>query len=847
MSLTLQAFSVFAKEAVFEFKNIDLKVRYVFEQGKPDRVEMKYADESHWKIVGTGKLGKIMLSKEEYPKHMPVFYNSIGEKVEILTLDSTFPFVHFELDETHYGVTSSGELLNFGGTFLGKLHWRIQRKFNDGSIIYGMSFRSDKRDSKNELFVLSYKGKMYSISFPIYDQNANDISVNPKQPGYILIKGKKIKIEDLDSHEVSNKKKTTIPPNLLPKENTPPKLESVRVSYKDDKEDAFSIVEDFSSPFQFSSDPENFVSVHPSTGKKISRQLNRGEGKSLAVLGESGSGVLRFLEHSIGEFLKNESKKEKPRPFHFRVLNASMLSAGTRYSGTFSSRISAMLALSERNPHLIWVIKGMDVMRGVGTHSESSNDFFHRIREAMSQGKFRMIGVVTPQAWNHSFLTDPSVASGFQVLNYSSPQRDQIFQILKKRYRKNAFSEEIINAAIELSDQFDSVGNQPKKAIRLMDGFLLELEEEQKETQTVELNDLKLFASEHYTLSMNLFDPDYFVKKLRSLPLFLNQTIIGQKEAKKILIRGAVRSLSETGNSSQPRYRLLFVGDRGLGKTEIARTFANHMGFPFVRLNMAQYSHSVDGRELLHKIAQSVIKNPFTIFLFDEIEKAHIDVQNVLLDLLDEGQFDYKNPKVQNSDPISLNVRHAGFMFATNAGKELSQRSVYDQIREKSEYSRIERAVEDGGLSRFLVDRMSDLAVFSYPSRSEFKKIAALHIEKIIQKYQSNLKGLKIDLKNKTQWIEDLEEKIFRSDLSNRVIVKRVQQEVGDVLSAAVLEAGLKPTVVTLTYSRDRKAFISSGSLMNQLMDLLESDDDEEPSLSGGAGCQNVFSLKKLD
>ncbi|MCF7969167.1 MAG: ATP-dependent Clp protease ATP-binding subunit ClpA [Methylococcaceae bacterium] len=397
------------------------------------------------------------------------------------------------------------------------------------------------------------------------------------------------------------------------------------------------------------------------------------------LVGEAGVGktaiaeglAKKIVEGDVPEVLANST---------IYSLDLGSLVAGTKYRGDFEKRLKALLAQLKKEPHSILFIDEIHTIIGAGSASGGVMDASNLIKPVLASGDLRCIGSTTYQEYRGIFEKDRALARRFQKIDVLEPSVDETFQILKglksrfEEHHEVKYSLAALRTAAELSDRYITDRHLPDKAIDVIDEAgagqrLLPASRRRKQIGTLEIEDIvsKIARIPPKTVSTN--DKD----KLRDLEKNLRMLVFGQDEA--ITALSAAIKLSRAGlrEAQKPIGCFLFAGPTGVGKTEVTRQLAKVLGVELLRYDMSEYMerHTVSrligappgyvGFDQGGLLTEEVTKHPHAIVLLDEIEKAHPDVFNLLLQVMDHGTLTDNNGR-------KADFRNIILVMTTNAG-----------------------------------------------------------------------------------------------------------------------------------------------------------------------------------
>ena len=365
-------------------------------------------------------------------------------------------------------------------------------------------------------------------------------------------------------------------------------------------------------------------------------------------------------------------------------LDMGSLLAGTRYRGDFEERIKRVLKELEEIDNVILFIDEIHTIIGAGSVSGGSMDASNLLKPALVRGKLRCIGSTTYDEFKKHFEKDHALARRFQKIDVPETTVEETTQILKglqnvyEEHHGVIYTDEAIEAAVTLSDLYINEKHLPDKAIDLIDeaGAWKRLQAEKNgtagEDQTITDKDVEKVVSTiaripEKSVSANETD------RLRDLDSALKKNLFGQDEAVDAVTLAIRRSRAGFRQENKPIASFLFVGPTGVGKTELARLLASELGVSLNRIDMSEYQekHTVSrligsppgyvGYEEGGLLTDTIRKNPHAVLLLDEIEKAHPDVFNILLQMMDYAT-------VTDNMGRKADFRHAVIIMTSNAG-----------------------------------------------------------------------------------------------------------------------------------------------------------------------------------
>ena len=368
-------------------------------------------------------------------------------------------------------------------------------------------------------------------------------------------------------------------------------------------------------------------------------------------------------------------------------LDMGALLAGTRYRGDFENRVKAVLKALDKQEGAILFIDEIHTIIGAGSASGGTLDASNLLKPALASGKLRCIGATTFQEYRSHLERDSALARRFQRIEIGEPSESEAAQILRglqKRYEdfhKVIFTAEAIDAAAKLSSRYLRDRRLPDKAIDLLDEAGASAKLSQGEGAKVDVKDIELVVAKMAQIPPRQISSND-KSQLKDLEGSLKGVIYGQDEAVKQLASAIKMSRAGLRQPEKPIGSFLFTGPTGVGKTELAKQLAKVLGIEFIRIDMSEYQerHTVSrligappgyvGFDRGGLLTEAIAKTPHAVLLLDEIEKAHSDVFQVLLQVMDHGTLTDNNGK--KSD-----FRHVVLIMTSNVGaRDLAQTRV---------------------------------------------------------------------------------------------------------------------------------------------------------------------------
>lgn len=406
------------------------------------------------------------------------------------------------------------------------------------------------------------------------------------------------------------------------------------------------------------------------------------------LVGEAGVGKTAIAE-GLAYRIVNEQVPEVIADAVVYSLDMGALLAGTKYRGDFEKRFKSLLKELQAKPNSILFIDEIHTIIGAGAASGGVMDASNLLKPLLSSGQLRCMGSTTYNEYKNIFEKDRALVRRFQkidVLEPSVADTTKILNGLKERYEEHhgiRYTQKALKAAAELSAKYINERHLPDKAIDVIDeaGANQRLQPSSKRKKTIGVSDIESIIAKMARIpaqSVSSTDKE----TLKNLDRNLKMLVFGQDQSIDALTSAIRLSRSGLANEDKPVGSFLFAGPTGVGKTEVTKQLAKCMGVEFIRFDMSEYveRHAVSrligappgyvGFEQGGLLTEAVIKNPHAVVLLDEIEKAHPDIYNILLQVMDHGTLTDNNGR-------KADFRNVVVVMTTNAGvQETTRKSI---------------------------------------------------------------------------------------------------------------------------------------------------------------------------
>ena len=420
--------------------------------------------------------------------------------------------------------------------------------------------------------------------------------------------------------------------------------------------------------------------------ERVIQTLCRRRKNNPLLVGEAGVGKTAIAEGLARKIIDNDVPEVLGKACVY-ALDMGALLAGTKYRGDFEQRLKAVLKQLSENPQAILFIDEIHTLIGAGSASGGTLDASNLLKPALSNGQLKCIGATTYTEYRGIFEKDHALSRRFQKIDVNEPSNAETIEILKglktrfEMHHGIKYSAAALTSAVELSVRYISDRHLPDKAIDVIDeaGAAQRILPKSKQKKVIGKQDIEEIVAKIARIPSNHVSSDDR-SALKNLDRDLKAVVFGQEAAIDALTKAIKMTRSGLGNPSKPIGSFLFSGPTGVGKTEVARQLAYCLGNELVRFDMSEYMerHAVSrligappgyvGFDQGGQLTEALTKKPYCVLLLDEIEKAHPDIYNILLQVMDHGTLTDNNGR-------KADFRNAIIIMTTNAGQESIQKT----------------------------------------------------------------------------------------------------------------------------------------------------------------------------
>jgi ATP-dependent Clp protease ATP-binding subunit ClpA len=536
---------------------------------------------------------------------------------------------------------------------------------------------------------------------------------------------------------------------------------------------------------------------------------------NVLMVGDPGVGKTAIAE-GLATMIADKTVPEFLLDHELYSLEIGALLAGSKYRGDFEEKVKAVLDALNTKRKAVLFIDEAHTMKGSGGSTSGSIDFANMIKPAITKGTLKVIASTTWEEFYESFEKDRALMRRFYRISIDEPSHDSTVRILKGlSTRLNDFhdveiSEEAVNSAVESAARYIHDRKNPDKSIDLLDAACAKQRVAGNKGAII-TKDLIHEQVERFTgVPADKLNGDNF-DRINSLEVNIKGKLYGQDETIEQVLERVYVSFAGIGNESKPTASFIFLGPTGTGKTELAKLLSKNLDMPLLKYDMSEYGekHSVssligpppgyvgfgDSQVGGGRLINDLSKNPHSILLFDEVEKAHPDIFNIFLQMLDEGRITGSNGK-------EVNCKNTIIIMTSNLGSADSEKSNIG-------FGSPEKIGEDD-------KAMRDFFKPEFRNRVDlickFKKLDTLAIKKIVVKFTEELKKSLFDKHNislnlSEPVVDYLAEQGYDKKMGARPLSRKIDELIRVPLSKKVLFERIKNAAVTCVMVDDKIEF----------------------------------------
>ena len=523
--------------------------------------------------------------------------------------------------------------------------------------------------------------------------------------------------------------------------------------------------------------------------------------------------ALSIADGSAPEFIHNHDVYS---------LEIGSLLAGSKYRGDFEEKVKAVLDALNTKKKAILFIDEAHTMSGAGSNSGGGPDFANMIKPAITKGTLKVIASTTWEEYYNSFEKDRALMRRFYRVSIDEPSHDTTIRILTglserlNDFHEVLITEEAIKSAVESADRYIHDRKNPDKSIDLLDAACARQRVDGNKGASI-TKELVFDQVERFTgVPADKLNGDN-MDRIQTLEVNVKSKLYGQDETVDKVLERVYVSFAGIGNEHKPTASFLFLGPTGTGKTELAKLLGKNLDMPLLKYDMSEYSekHSVssligpppgyvgfsDSQVGGGRLINDLSKNPHSILLFDEVEKAHPDIFNIFLQMLDEGRITGSNGK-------EVNCKNTIIIMTSNLGSS-------DSERNNIGFGSQEKLGEDDkALKEFFKPEFRNRIDLI----CKFGKLDELAIKKIVVKFTEDLKNQLVDKYNITLNLSEeaigyLADKGYDKKMGARPLARKIDELIRVPLSKKILFERIKNATIMAKFENDEIVFEVSHKL----------------------------------
>ncbi|MFI3248051.1 MAG: ATP-dependent Clp protease ATP-binding subunit [Rikenellaceae bacterium] len=559
--------------------------------------------------------------------------------------------------------------------------------------------------------------------------------------------------------------------------------------------------------------------------QRVVEILSRRKKNNPILVGEAGVGksaiieglAIRMAEGDVPHTILNK------RLFSIDI---SALVAGTKFRGEFEERMQQLLTALRKSQDAIVFIDEIHTIVGAGS-TQGSLDTANILKPALARGEIQTIGATTIDEYRKNIESDSALDRRFQRIVVEPTSVEQSIEILKRiapsyeEHHRVKYSDEAIEACVSLSDRYITDRHLPDKAIDLLDeagakAAIMSQNDVVQITQT----DIEQIITSTTGIPVERVVGDE-LRRLRNLESHLKNRVIGQNEAVDRLSRTIIRSRAGISDASRPIGVFMFVGPTGVGKTLLAKELSQWMfghNRSLIRLDMSEYGQSHTSSRLFGsppgyvgygesgELSEAVRRNPYSVILLDEIEKAHPDIFNVMLQIFDEGHLtDGSGRKIDFKNTIIIMTSNVGSRSVVERPKQMgyATTSKLESVKLQPQRS-YQTALEQQFAPEFL-NRIDDILIFRGLEEDDIKNIVTLELERIFDRTRRLGYSIHITDAARNELATLGYESKYGARALRKTLVKMVEEPISDLIINEELRIGQKVIIERIRNNRGIK------------------------------------------
>lgn len=544
------------------------------------------------------------------------------------------------------------------------------------------------------------------------------------------------------------------------------------------------------------------------------------------LVGEPGVGKTAIAEGLAKKIVEGEVPEQLSQ-FVIYSLDMAALVAGTKYRGDFEERLKGVVKEAGADKNIVLFIDEIHTLIGTGA-GNATMDASNIIKPSLSSGEIKVIGATTYDEHKKHFEKEGALARRFQKVYVLEPTQEEAIEIIKglksqyESFHEVTYEEKAIEVAVKLTSKYINDRRLPDKAIDVID--MAGAEQKLKKSKNVVIGEKEVteIISKMARIPLNDMEKSDKVK-FKNLELNLKKEIFGQDKAIDTVVDSILLSKASLIGKDKPIGSFLFAGPSGVGKTELAKQLAQSLSVPFLRIDMSEYmeKHAVSrligappgyvGHEQGGQLTELIRKNPHSVLLLDEIEKAHPDIFNILLQVMDYGMLtDNEGKKADFKNVVIIMTSNIGAFEMNKNSMGFTERPNITVNRENE----IKKA-----FSPEFYNRLDSVVQFNALDNENISKV----VIKGLSKLQLQLSEKKVIMSYNKEAISYIAEKGFDIKLGARPIERFISQEIARPLSKEILFGKLENGgSINLSVKDEQLAFTYKEGIENTIMKSIQ-------------------------
>lgn len=562
---------------------------------------------------------------------------------------------------------------------------------------------------------------------------------------------------------------------------------------------------------------------------------------NVLMVGDAGVGktaivdglAQRIVDGEVPHFLKNHSVWS---------LEIGSLLAGCKHRGEFEEKLKNIISALEARKTAILFIDEAHTMKGAGAGSSSTLDFANMLKPAITRGSFKVIASTTWEEFYESFEKDRALMRRFHRVSIDEPTDETTKKILVglsprlEYFHDVEIETDAIESAVRLSARYIHDRKNPDKSIDLIDGACARERAKDNKSYKISQKDIENQLSKAAGIPVDHLQEKHN-EKIRNLENTIKTKLYGQDEAVNTVLERIYVNFAGLGSPTRPIASFVFLGPTGTGKTELARLLSNNLDMPLMKYDMSEYQEKHTASGLIGappgyvgfedsnlgggRLISDVSKNPYSILLFDEIEKAHPDVTNIFLQMLDEG-------KITGSNGKQVDVRNCIIIMTSNLGSTENEKNNIGFGKSLERSGEEEKAMREF-FKPELRNRIDAICKFSKLDMLSIKKI----VVKFIDELKTSLEDKNIRFNLSEDLIDRLSEDGYDPKMGARPLSRKIDEMISVPLGRKILFDNLSDCIIRADLDKDNEVSFDIESINNPRVDehghiILDNENTEE-------------------